>query len=82
MVGGRYLTIGQEVTVADGATPVQALAALMEAGAIDKSVYRKIKGLRPPFFVVLNEVKQEKRAHRIALKDGDVLAVMQLTAGG
>jgi hypothetical protein len=82
MVGGRYLTVSQHVTVPDGASPVQALAALVDAGAIDKSVYRKIKALRPPFFVAINEVKQEKRPHSIALRDGDVLAVMQLTAGG
>lgn len=79
---GVMVTVASTVTLAPGARVKHALARLLEDGTIDRKLYKQIKNPKPPCFVVLNDEKQDRRAVKLPVKDGDSVAVMQIMAGG
>jgi len=82
MFGPEFVTVAQKVSLKNGARPKDALEAIYQAGAIDAEVYKQIKGLKPPYFVVLNDQTQDAKPQSIELKNGDSMSVIQLLTGG
>jgi hypothetical protein len=82
MFGADFVAATRVVDLKDGAKPKDAIVALYKAGAIEKAVYKQIKSLRPPFYLVHNDTKVEGKPKNIVLQNGDSLGVMQLMAGG
>ncbi len=82
MFGADFVAATKVVEIKDGSKPKDAIVALYKAGGIEKSVFKQIKSLRPPFYLVLNDTKVEGKPKNIILQNGDSLGVMQLMAGG
>ena len=82
MLGGTFVSVAKKVSVKPGSRPSDAIKALYKNGDIDKQVYKQIKSLRPPVYLVVNEDKVEGKPDSVTLNDGDTLAVMQQVAGG
>ena len=82
MFGADFLAVAEKVSLSEGARPADALAALHKSGAISKQVYKQVKSFRPPFYLVLNDEKQDGKPKSIRLQDGDRLSVLQLATGG
>ena len=82
LLTGTFISVAKKVLLKEGARPLDAIKALYADGGIDKGVFKQIKGMRPPFYLVLNGTKVEGKPKSVVLNDGDTLAVMQLMAGG
>ncbi len=82
MFGAEFLSESQMLELHEGDSAVDAVDSLLSSGAIDKTIHKQIRKLKPPYFVVLNDVKQEKKPKTIKLTDGDVLSIMQVMTGG
>jgi molybdopterin converting factor small subunit len=82
MFGADFLSEAHTVQVALGASPIDAIDEMHKSGAISKEIYKLIRKLKPPYFLVLNDEKQEGKPKLITLKEGDQISIMQAMAGG
>ena len=82
MFGAQFVTVAKKIQLIDGAGPKEAVTALYKSGAIDADVYQRLKNLKPPYFIVLNDQTCEGKPQTIKLKNGDSMSVVQLMAGG
>jgi hypothetical protein len=82
MYGLESIAVAETVRLPAKSKVKHALRALYDAGAIDKQVYKLVKKIRPPCFLVLNDDQVEKKPTVQPLVEGDVVTVMQITAGG
>lgn len=82
MINGTFMCFARSVELEAGAKVKTALAAAFKQGILDKATYKTIKGLRPPFFAVINDEKVSGKAGGVQLNDGDILSVMQAMSGG
>ena len=80
--GDESVAVGKKVALSGGAKVSDALEALLHDGAITEPVYAQVKELQPPLYLVVNDEKVEGDEVKIELRDGDVVTVMQLMAGG
>jgi hypothetical protein len=78
----EYLALAQKVSLEPGATVGDALERLHASGAIGQAVYAQVKKLRPPLFLVVNDEKVGAKGMSRRLADGDVISILQLSAGG
>ncbi len=74
--------MAERVELKPGARVLEAIEAVYRAGAISKPVFKAIKKLRPPLFLVINDEKVDGKAMTVELQDGDSVTVMQIMAGG
>jgi molybdopterin converting factor small subunit len=82
MFGAQFVTVAKKIQLKDGAGPKEAVYALYKSGAIDADVYKRLKNLKPPYFIVVNDQTCEAKPRTIRLKNGDSISVFQLMAGG
>ena len=70
MFGADFVAVAEVVEIKEGAGLKDAITALYKTGAIDKFVYKQIKSLRPPFYLVWNDTKVDGKPKSIVLQNG------------
>jgi len=82
LFGLESIAVAETLSLPAGAKVKDALRELYDAKVIDKQIYKQVKKIRPPCFLVLNDDKVERKPAAQSLADGDVVTVMQIMAGG
>ncbi len=83
MLSDRYVSVMEEVEIADGGTVLDALRAMKDQGKIDKQVFGMIKDVKPPLQMLVNGTRvQDKKPAKVQLHKGDEVSILTATSGG
>ena len=83
MLSDRYVSVMEEIKVADGSTVFEALKSMRDEKKIDKEVFGMIKDVKPPLQMLVNGSRFEgKKPAKVELHGGDEVSILTATSGG
>lgn len=77
----EMVTEARSLDLPPGSTVGDALTAFHAAGAISDEVHAAIGAIVPPQFLLINDEQEDPDPGRV-LRDGDVVAILQMISGG
>ena len=83
IIAGRYLSVVENVALADGSSIKDLLSELHKSGRLDETAYRQIKGIKPPLTLLVNGAPINGRGReKTKLASGDSISILTPLTGG